>query len=39
MLLMSVSVRRVRLAYSESYPYAKQFRQVLARLWKIPLYS
>lgn len=35
---MTVSVRRVRLSYSESYPYAGPFRQVLARLWQVPLY-
>ncbi|MCY4555621.1 MAG: IS1380 family transposase [Chloroflexi bacterium] len=34
---LSVSVRRVRLSYSECYPYAAQFRQVLMRLQKIPL--
>ena len=34
---LSVSVRRAQLAYSESYPYAKRFRQVLMRLHKIPL--
>ena len=36
---VSVSVRRVRLSYTESCPYAEQFRQVLARLWKIPIRS
>ena len=34
---LAVSVRRVRLSYSESYPYADRFRQVLARLQAIPL--
>jgi hypothetical protein len=32
-----ISVRRVRVAFSESYPYANLFRQVIARLQRIPL--
>jgi len=32
-----LSVRRVRIAFSESYPYANLFRQVLQRLQRIPL--
>jgi len=31
------SVRRVRIAFSESYPYARLFEQVLQRLQRIPL--
>ena len=31
------SVRRVRIAFSESYPYASLFEQVLQRLQRIPL--
>jgi len=34
---MAVSVRRVRIAFSESYPYASLFEQVLQRLQRIPL--
>ena len=32
-----ISVRRVRVAFSENYPYANLFRQVIARLQRIPL--
>ena len=32
-----VSVRRVRIAFSESYPYASLFEQILLRLQRIPL--
>jgi hypothetical protein len=32
-----VSVRRVRIAFSESYPYASLFEQILQRLQRIPL--
>ena len=32
-----LSVRRVRIAFSESYPYAELFRQILQRLQRIPL--
>ncbi len=32
-----LSVRRVRIAFSESYPYARLFRQVMQRLQRIPL--
>ena len=32
-----ISVRRVRIAFSESYPYASLFEQVLQRLQRIPL--
>ena len=32
-----ITVRRVRIAFSESYPYAKLFRQILLKLQKIPL--
>jgi hypothetical protein len=32
-----ISVRRVRIAFSESYPYANLFRQVMQRLQRIPL--
>jgi len=32
-----LSVRRVRIAFSESYPYAALFRQVMQRLQRIPL--
>jgi len=31
------SVRRVRIAFSESYPYAALFRQVMQRVQRIPL--
>jgi hypothetical protein len=31
------SVRRVRVAFSESYPYASLFEQILQRLQRIPL--
>ena len=31
------SVRRVRIAFSESYPYASLFEQILQRLQRIPL--
>jgi hypothetical protein len=34
-----VSVRRVRIAFSESYPYAVLFRQIMRRLQRIPLRS
>jgi len=32
-----LSVRRVRIAFSESYPYAHLFQQVMQRLQRIPL--
>ena len=32
-----ISVRRVRIAFSESYPYAALFRQIMQRLQRIPL--
>jgi hypothetical protein len=32
-----ISVRRVRIAFSESYPYADLFRQIMQRLQQIPL--
>jgi Transposase DDE domain group 1 len=32
-----LSVRRVRIAFSESYPYAELFRQIMRRLQRIPL--
>ena len=32
-----ISVRRVWIAFSESYPYAELFRQILQRLQRIPL--
>lgn len=32
-----ISVRRVRIAFSESYPYAGLFRQIMQRLQQIPL--
>ena len=32
-----ISVRRVRIAFTESYPYASLFEQVLQRLQRIPL--
>lgn len=32
-----ISVRRVRIAFSESYPYASLFEQILQRLQRIPL--
>ena len=32
-----LSVRRIRIAFSESYPYAELFRQILQRLQRIPL--
>jgi hypothetical protein len=32
-----ISVRRVRIAFSESYPYARLFRQIMQRLQRIPL--
>jgi len=32
-----LSVRRVRIAFSESYPYAELFRQIMQRLQRIPL--
>ncbi len=34
---IQLSVRRVRIAFSESYPYASLFRQVMQRLQRIPL--
>ncbi len=34
---IKISVRRVRIAFSESYPYANLFRQVMERLHRIPL--
>jgi len=34
---IQVSVRRVRIAFSESYPYAELFWQVMQRLQRIPL--
>ena len=35
---LRISVRKIWLSYSESYPYAEVFRQVLNRLQAIPLY-
>jgi hypothetical protein len=32
-----ISVRRVRIAFSESYPSADLFRQILHKLQRIPL--
>jgi hypothetical protein len=32
-------VRRITLAFSEGYPYAALFRQVLERLRQVPLRS
>ena len=32
-----LSVRRIRIAFSESYPYAELFRQIMRRLQRIPL--
>jgi hypothetical protein len=32
-----ISVRRIRIAFSESYPYASLFRQIMQRLQRIPL--
>ena len=32
-----ISVRRIRVAFSESYPYAGLFRQIMQRLQRIPL--
>ena len=32
-----ISVRRVRIAFSESYPYAELFRQIMQQLQRIPL--
>ena len=32
-----LSVRRVRIAFSESYPYTELFRQILGKLQRIPL--
>jgi len=32
-----LSVRRVRIAFSESYPYANLFQQIMRRLQRIPL--
>jgi hypothetical protein len=34
---IQLSVRRVRIAFSDSYPYADLFRQILQRLQRIPL--
>jgi hypothetical protein len=34
---IAFSVRRVRIAFSESYPYASLFEQILQRLQRIPL--
>jgi hypothetical protein len=34
---IQLSVRRVRIAFSESYPYADLFRQIMQRLQRIPL--
>ncbi len=34
---IQLSVRRARIAFSESYPYADLFRQVMQRLQRIPL--
>ena len=35
--LIRFSVRRIRIAFSESYPYSKLFRQVIENLRKIPI--
>jgi hypothetical protein len=32
-----LSVRRVRVAFSESYPYDELFRQIMQQLQRIPL--
>lgn len=34
---IQLSVRRVRIAFSESYPYAELFQQIMQRLQQIPL--
>ena len=34
---LRISVRRVRIAFSESYPHADLFRQILYKLQRIPL--
>jgi hypothetical protein len=34
---IQLSVRRVRIAFSDSYPYADLFRQIMQRLQRIPL--
>ena len=34
---IQLSVRRVRIAFSESYPYAELFRHILLKLQRIPL--
>jgi hypothetical protein len=35
--LIRISVRRIRISFSEAYPYAKLFKHVLENLRKIPL--
>ena len=35
---LRISVRKVWLSFSDSYPYAQLFRQVLKNLRKVPLY-
>ena len=35
---LRVTVRKIWLSYSESYPYAELFQQVLVRLQQAPLY-
>jgi Transposase DDE domain group 1 len=35
--LIRLSVRRIRIAFSESYPYSKLFRQVIENLRKVPI--
>jgi len=37
--LFAISVRRIRLAFSESHPYAALFRQALANLQALPCYA
>ncbi len=36
---INITVRRVWLAFSESYPYARQLRQILANLHEHPLWA
>lgn len=35
--LVGVSVRRVRISFSEAYPYAEQFKRILRNLQRLPL--
>ena len=36
---LKITVRKVWLSFSESYPYAKDFAQILARLRSYPLWE